>query len=123
MAPYKPDIYQAEPKPYQPYKPEPEPSYYENENQYKHFPVVEAVPAHPPKPRNPTPQPEQYRPESNYRLPKKQEFSNFPYNPYNEFAEQSLDPEREPYKRKILSGGSSDDNLQNFVTPRSKSKQ
>jgi len=126
--PYKPapQPYKPEPEPYQPYKPEPEPSYYDDKK-YKHFPVVDTLDTlvtHPPKAHKPRPKPEQYAPESNYRLPKKQEFSNFPYNPYNEFAEQSLDPVRVPDKRKIVSGGSSAlDNLQNFVTPRSKSKQ
>ena len=120
---YEPDLYQPykpEPEPYQPYKPEPEPSYgYNDNNKYKHFPVVEAIPAHPLQlPKKPA-----IEQDPRYRLPKKQEFSNFPnFNPYNEFAEQDLEPVRIPDKRKVSGVLTKSNGANNFVTPRTVSK-
>ena len=113
--PYKPE---PEPEPYQPYKPEPEPYSppepkpyvpyelhpepgYPKESKYAHFPVVSDVPAYgaPPRP--------------DYRLPKKQNIYN---DPYQEFSEDPAAPVRIPEKRKVAKASSTKGNVPNFVT-------
>ena len=86
------------------------------------FFIVEAVPYEPsaapvtPKPQYVRPTPKSYGGNSDYRLPKKQEFSNFPANAYegeyNDFEDSG--PPKEDVKRKIQHSFGS---VSNLVTP------
>ena len=86
------------------------------------FFIVEAIPYEPsaapvtPKPQYVRPTPKSYGGNSDYRLPKKQEFSNFPANAYegeyNDFEDSG--PPKEDVKRKIQHSFGS---VSNLVTP------